>query len=435
MSSRSTAADLALSDRFFSATLAERDPEIAAAIGRELQRQRDQIELIASENIVSRAVLEAQGSVLTNKYAEGYPGRRYYGGCEFIDQAEQLAIDRAKRLFGCAFANVQPHSGSQANQAVFLACLKPGDTVMGMDLAAGGHLTHGSPVNISGKWFRVVSYGVRRDTAIIDYDQLESVARAEKPKLVIAGGSAYSRTIDFARFRRVADEVGAVLMVDMAHFAGLVAGGVFPSPLPHAHVVTTTTHKTLRGPRGGMILANDEELGKKLNSAVFPGLQGGPLEHVIAAKAVALGEALMPEFKAYARAVLENARALAASLAASGLAIVSGGTDSHLMLVDLRPKRITGKLAEAALERAGITCNKNGIPFDPEKPTVTSGIRLGSPAATTRGFGQAEFRQVGALIAEVLDGLAAKGDDNHAVEAAVRRKVGALCARFPVYPG
>ncbi len=435
MSSRSTAADLALSDRFFTASLAERDPEIAAAIGRELQRQRDQIELIASENIVSRAVLEAQGSVLTNKYAEGYPGRRYYGGCEFVDQAEQLAIDRAKRLFGCAFANVQPHSGSQANQAVFLACLKPGDTVMGMDLAAGGHLTHGSPVNISGKWFRVVSYGVRRDTAIIDYDQLESVARAEKPKLIIAGGSAYSRTIDFARFRRVADEVGAVLMVDMAHFAGLVAGGVFPSPLPHAHVVTTTTHKTLRGPRGGMILANDEELGKKLNSAVFPGLQGGPLEHVIAAKAVALGEALMPEFKAYARAVLENARALAASLAASGLAIVSGGTDSHLMLVDLRPKRITGKLAEAALERAGITCNKNGIPFDPEKPTVTSGIRLGSPAATTRGFGQAEFRQVGALIAEVLDGLAAKGDDNHAVEAAVRRKVGALCARFPVYPG
>ena len=435
MSSRSTAADLALSDRFFSATLAERDPEIAAAIGRELKRQQEQIELIASENIVSRAVLEAQGSVLTNKYAEGYPGRRYYGGCEFVDQAEQLAIDRAKRLFGCNFANVQPHSGSQANQAVFLACLKPGDTVMGMDLAAGGHLTHGSPVNISGKWFRVVSYGVTRDAALIDYDQLESVARAEKPKLIIAGGSAYSRTIDFARFRRVADAVGAVLMVDMAHFAGLVAGGVFPSPLPHAHVVTTTTHKTLRGPRGGMILSNDEELGKKLNSAVFPGLQGGPLEHVIAAKAVALGEALTPEFKAYARAVLENARALAASLAESGLAIVSGGTDSHLMLVDLRPKKLTGKLAEAALERAGITCNKNGIPFDPEKPTVTSGVRLGSPAATTRGFGQAEFRQVGALIAEVLDGLAAKGEDNHAAEAAVRRKVGALCARFPVYPG
>jgi glycine hydroxymethyltransferase len=434
MSSRTTAAELALPDRFFSASLAESDPEIAAAIGRELQRQRDQIELIASENIVSRAVLEAQGSVLTNKYAEGYPGRRYYGGCEYVDQAEQLAIDRAKKLFGCAFANVQPHSGSQANQAVFLACLKPGDTVLGMDLAAGGHLTHGSPVNISGKWFRVVSYGVRRDTALIDYDQLESVARAERPRLIIAGGSAYSRVIDFARLRRIADEIGAVLMVDMAHFAGLVAGGVFPSPLPHAHVVTTTTHKTLRGPRGGMILGNDEELGKKLNSAVFPGLQGGPLEHVIAAKAVALGEALTPAFRTYARAVLDNARALAASLAESGLAIVSGGTDSHLMLVDLRPKKLTGKLAETALERAGITCNKNGIPFDPEKPTVTSGIRLGSPAATTRGFGQAEFRQVGELIAEVLDGLAAKGDDNHAVEAAVRRKVGALCTRFPVYP-
>ena len=434
MPSRTTAADLALSNRFFSASLRESDPEIAAAIGRELQRQRDQIELIASENIVSRAVLEAQGSVLTNKYAEGYPGRRYYGGCEFVDQVEQLAVDRAKKLFGCAFANVQPHSGSQANQAVFLACLKPGDTVLGMDLAAGGHLTHGSPANISGRWFRVVSYGVRRDTALIDYDQLEQVARAEKPRLIIAGGSAYSRVIDFACFRRIADEVGALLMVDMAHFAGLVAGGVFPSPLPHAHVVTTTTHKTLRGPRGGMVLGNDEELGKKINSAVFPGLQGGPLEHVIAAKAVALGEALTPEFKAYARAVLDNARVLAASLVESGLAIVSGGTDSHLMLVDLRPKKLTGKLAEAALERAGITCNKNGIPFDPEKPTVTSGIRLGSPAATTRGFGQAEFRQVGGLIAEVLDGLAAGSEDNHAVEAAVRRKVGALCARFAVYP-
>ncbi|HWI29087.1 MAG TPA: serine hydroxymethyltransferase [Stellaceae bacterium] len=434
MPSRTTAADLALSNRFFSASLRESDPEIAAAIGRELQRQRDQIELIASENIVSRAVLEAQGSVLTNKYAEGYPGRRYYGGCEFVDQVEQLAVDRAKKLFGCAFANVQPHSGSQANQAVFLACLKPGDTVLGMDLAAGGHLTHGSPANISGRWFRVVSYGVRRDTALIDYDQLEQVARAEKPRLIIAGSSAYSRVIDFACFRRIADEVGALLMVDMAHFAGLVAGGVFPSPLPHAHVVTTTTHKTLRGPRGGMVLGNDEELGKKINSAVFPGLQGGPLEHVIAAKAVALGEALTPEFKAYARAVLDNARVLAASLVESGLAIVSGGTDSHLMLVDLRPKKLTGKLAEAALERAGITCNKNGIPFDPEKPTVTSGIRLGSPAATTRGFGQAEFRQVGGLIAEVLDGLAAGSEDNHAVEAAVRRKVGALCARFAVYP-
>jgi glycine hydroxymethyltransferase len=380
-------------------------------------------------------VLEAQGSVLTNKYAEGYPGRRYYGGCEFIDVVEQLAIDRAKRLFGCGFANVQPHSGAQANQSAFLAFLKPGDTFMGMDLAAGGHLTHGSPVNISGKWFRGVSYGVRRDTALIDYEQLESVARTQKPRLIIAGGSAYSRVIDFARFRRIADETGAVLMVDMAHFAGLVAGGVFPSPLPHAHIVTTTTHKTLRGPRGGMVLCNDEEIAKKINSAVFPGLQGGPLEHVIAAKAVALGEALQPAFKAYARAVLDNARVLAASLVERGLAIVSGGTDSHLMLVDLRPKRLTGKLAEAALERAGITCNKNGIPFDPEKPTITSGIRLGSPAATTRGLGEGEFRQLGEMIAEVLDGLAANGEDNNAVEAAARRKVSALCGRFPVYPG
>jgi glycine hydroxymethyltransferase len=435
MSSRSTAAPLALSPGFFSATLAESDPELAAAIGRELRRQQDQIELIASENIVSRAVLEAQGSVLTNKYAEGYPGRRYYGGCEFIDQVEQLAIDRAKALFGCAFANVQPHSGAQANQAAFLACLKPGDTFLGMDLAAGGHLTHGSPVNLSGKWFHPVFYGVDRDSGLIDCDAVERIARAERPKLIIAGGSAYGRIIDFARFRRIADEIGAVLMVDMAHFAGLVAAGVYPSPLPHAHVVTTTTHKTLRGPRGGMVLTNDEELGKKINSAVFPGLQGGPLEHVIAAKAVALGEALRPEFKAYARSVLDNARALAASLVDAGLAIVSGGTDSHLMLVDLRPKRLTGKLAEAALERAGITCNKNGIPFDPEKPAVTSGIRLGSPAATTRGFGEREFRQTGAMIAEVLDGLAAEGDDNQAVEAAVRRKVSALCARFPIYPG
>jgi glycine hydroxymethyltransferase len=421
-------------DRFFTAPLAERDPALAAAIAHELRRQRDQIELIASENIVSRAVLEAQGSVLTNKYAEGYPGRRYYGGCEFIDVAEQFAIDRAKALFGCAFANVQPHSGAQANQAVFLAFLKPGDTFMGMDLAAGGHLTHGSPVNVSGKWFRVVSYGVRRDDARIDYDQLGSVARAERPKLIIAGGSAYSRTIDFVRFRKIADEVGALLMVDMAHFAGLVAGGVYPSPLPHAHVVTTTTHKTLRGPRGGMILANDEEIGKKVNSAVFPGLQGGPLEHVVAAKAVALGEALQPEFKSYARAVVENARALARSLAAHGLAIVSGGTDSHLMLVDLRPKKLTGKAAEAALERAGITCNKNGIPFDPEKPAVTSGVRLGSPAGTTRGFGAAEFHEVGEMIAAVLDALAAGGEGDAAVEAGVRRKVAALCDRFPIYP-
>jgi glycine hydroxymethyltransferase len=435
MASRSLAADLVLADRFFTAPLAESDPEAASAIAKELQRQRDQIELIASENMVSRAVLEAQGSVLTNKYAEGYPGRRYYGGCEFVDVVEQLAIDRAKRLFGCGFANVQPHSGAQANQSVFLAFLKPGDTFMGMDLAAGGHLTHGSPVNISGKWFRGVSYGVRRDTALIDYEQLESVARTQKPRLIIAGGSAYSRVIDFARFRRIADETGAVLMVDMAHFAGLVAGGVFPSPLPHAHVVTTTTHKTLRGPRGGMVLCNDEEIAKKINSAVFPGLQGGPLEHVIAAKAVALGEALQPAFKAYARAVLDNARVLAASLVERGFAIVSGGTDCHLMLVDLRPKRLTGKLAEAALERAGITCNKNGIPFDPEKPTITSGIRLGSPAATTRGLGEGEFRQLGEMIAEVLDGLAANGEDNNAVEAAARRKVSALCRRFPVYPG
>jgi glycine hydroxymethyltransferase len=435
MASRSLAADLVLADRFFTAPLAESDPEAASAIAKELQRQRDQIELIASENMVSRAVLEAQGSVLTNKYAEGYPGRRYYGGCEFIDVVEQLAIDRAKQLFGCGFANVQPHSGAQANQSAFLAFLKPGDTFMGMDLAAGGHLTHGSPVNISGKWFRGVSYGVRRDTALIDYEQLESVARTQKPRLIIAGGSAYSRVIDFARFRRIADEIGAVLMVDMAHFAGLVAGGVFPSPLPHAHIVTTTTHKTLRGPRGGMVLCNDEEIAKKINSAVFPGLQGGPLEHVIAAKAVALGEALQPAFKAYARAVLDNARVLAASLVERGLAIVSGGTDSHLMLVDLRPKRLTGKLAEAALERAGITCNKNGIPFDPEKPAITSGIRLGSPAATTRGLGEGEFRQLGEMIAEVLDGLAANGEDNNAVEAAARRKVSALCGRFPVYPG
>jgi glycine hydroxymethyltransferase len=434
MSLRPSAA-LVSEDRFFNARLAEADPELAAAIAKELARQRDQIELIASENIVSRAVLEAQGSVLTNKYAEGYPGKRYYGGCEFVDIAEELAIERAKKLFDCTFANVQPHSGAQANQAVFLACLKPGDTVMGMDLAAGGHLTHGSPANISGKWFRIVSYGVTRDKALIDYDQVESVARAERPKLIIAGGSAYPRIIDFARFRRIADEVGAIFMVDMAHFAGLVAGGVYPSPLPHAHVVTTTTHKTLRGPRGGMILSNDAELGKKINSAVFPGLQGGPLMHVIAAKAVMLGEALRPDFKRYARAVLENARVLAASLVERGLAIVSGGTDSHLLLVDLRPKRLTGRVAEAALERAGITCNKNGIPFDPEKPMVTSGIRLGSPAATTRGFGQAEFRQVGEMIAEVLDGLAAgNGATNEAVEQAVRRKVAALCARFPIYP-
>jgi glycine hydroxymethyltransferase len=359
-------------DAFFAASLAERDPELAAAVGRELARQREQIELIASENIVSRAVLEAAGTVLTNKYAEGYPGKRYYGGCEFVDQAEALAIERAKRLFDCRFANVQPHSGAQANQAVFLALLKPGDTVLGMSLAAGGHLTHGAPPNLSGKWFRIVSYGVRREDSQIDYEEIERLAEVEKPKLIIAGGSGVPRIIDFARFRRIADRVGAVLMVDMAHFAGLVAGGVYPSPLPHAHVVTTTTHKTLRGPRGGMILANDEEIGKKINSAVFPGLQGGPLMHIIAAKAVMLGEALRPEFKLYARAVVDNARALADVLVRRGLAIVSGGTDSHLMLVDLRPKKLTGKAAEASLERAHMTCNKNGVPFDPEKPTVTS---------------------------------------------------------------
>ena len=423
-------------DRFFTASLADVDPELTRAIDKELGRQRSQIELIASENIVSRAVLEAQGSVLTNKYAEGYPGRRYYGGCEFVDIAEQLAIDRAKKLFECNFVNVQPHSGSQANQSVMLALLQPGDTIMGMSLAAGGHLTHGAPPNLSGKWFRAVQYGVRREDARIDYDEVERLAKAEKPKLIIAGGSAYPRIIDFPRFRQIANSVGALLMVDMAHFAGLVAGGVHPSPLPHAHVVTTTTHKTLRGPRGGMVLCNDEDIGKKINSAMFPGLQGGPLMHVIAAKAVMLGEALRPEFKTYARAVADNAKALAATLVERGLDIVSGGTDTHLMLVDVRPKKVTGKAAEIALERAGITCNKNGIPFDPEKPTVTSGVRLGSPAATTRGFGPTEFKKVGKLIAEVLDGLQANGDaGNVGVEANVKREVAALCAAFPVYPG
>ncbi|MBM3534323.1 MAG: serine hydroxymethyltransferase [Alphaproteobacteria bacterium] len=428
-----TAQPSARPDAFFTASLAQRDPELAAAVGRELGRQRDQIELIASENIVSRAVLEAAGTVLTNKYAEGYPGRRYYGGCEFVDEAETLAIERAKRLFACSFANVQPHSGAQANQAVFLALLKPGDTILGMSLAAGGHLTHGAPPNLSGKWFKVVSYGVRRDDLNIDYDEVERLAHAEKPKLIIAGGSGVPRIIDFARFRKIADSVGAHLMVDMAHFAGLVAGGAYPSPLPHAHVVTTTTHKTLRGPRGGMILANDEEIGKKLNSAVFPGLQGGPLMHVIAAKAVMLGEALRPEFKLYARAVVDNAKALAEVLVKRGLAIVTGGTDSHLMLVDLRPKKLTGKAAEASLERAYMTCNKNGIPFDTEKPTITSGIRLGTPAATTRGFGVQEFRQVGELIGDVLDRLARHPDDNGAAEAMARAEVKRLCERFPIY--
>ncbi|HEY1797408.1 MAG TPA: serine hydroxymethyltransferase [Stellaceae bacterium] len=420
---------------FFADDLVAADPELAGAIGRELDRQQSQIELIASENIVSRAVLEAQGSVLTNKYAEGYPGRRYYGGCEFVDVAERLAIDRAKQLFDCAFANVQPHAGAPANEAVYLALLQPGDTILGMSLAAGGHLTHGAPPNISGKWFKASSYGVRRDDARVDFDEVARLADEHRPKLIIAGGSAYPRIIDFARFREIADRVGAYLMVDMAHFAGLVAGKAHPSPLPHAHVVTTTTHKTLRGPRGGMILSNDEEIGKKINSAIFPGLQGGPLMHAVAAKAVAFGEALRPSFAAYAKAVVENAQTLAATLVEGGLAIVSGGTDTHLMLVDLRPMGLTGRDAEKALERAGMTCNKNGIPFDPEKPTVTSGVRLGSPAATTRGFGTAEFRQVGLWITEVLRGLAQRPDDNSACEARVRGAVKALCDRFPIYTG
>ena len=424
------------SNSFFTATLAETDPEIFGAIGKELGRQRHEIELIASENIVSRAVLEAQGSIMTNKYAEGYPGKRYYGGCQFVDIAEELAIERAKKLFSCNFANVQPNSGSQMNQAVFLALLKPGDTFMGLDLNSGGHLTHGSPVNMSGKWFNVVSYGVRRDDHLLDMDEIERLAHVHNPRLIIAGGTAYSRVWNWERFRQIADSVGAYLMVDMAHIAGLVAGGVHPSPLPHAHVVTTTTHKSLRGPRGGMVLCNDEDMAKKINSAVFPGLQGGPLMHVIAAKAVALGEALKPSFKTYAHDVVANAKALAASLQETGLDIVSGGTDNHLMLVDLRPKNATGKRAEAALGRANITCNKNGIPFDPEKPFVTSGVRLGTPAGTTRGFGQAEFREIGKLIAEVLDGLKiANSDEGNAdVEAAVQKKVIALTDRFPLYP-
>ena len=421
---------------FFTSGLSEIDPAIADAIRLELDRQREKIELIASENIVSKAVLEAQGSVLTNKYAEGYPGRRYYGGCEYVDIVETLAIERAKQLFGAAFANVQPNSGSQMNQAVFLALLQPGDKFMGLDLNAGGHLTHGSPVNVSGKWFKPVSYGVRRDDQLIDMDEVAEIARRERPKLIIAGGTAYSRIWDFAGFRRVADEIGAYLMVDMAHFAGLVAGGVHPNPVPHAHVTTTTTHKSLRGPRGGMILANDEEIAKKMNSAVFPGLQGGPLMHVIAAKAVAFHEALQPEFKSYAQSVVSNARALAASLQDAGLDIVSGGTDNHLMLVDLRPKNAKGKHAEKALDRASITCNKNGIPFDPEKPFVTSGIRLGTPAGTTRGFGEAEFREIGGLIAEVVEGLRKNGEAGDAqVEQSVARRVGELCTRFPIYPG
>jgi glycine hydroxymethyltransferase len=421
---------------YFTETLDSRDPEIFGAIRQELGRQRDEIELIASENIVSRAVLEAQGSVLTNKYAEGYPGKRYYGGCQYVDIVEDLAIERAKELFGCGFANVQPNSGSQMNQAVFLALLQPGDTFMGLDLNSGGHLTHGSPVNMSGKWFNVVSYGVRQQDQLLDMEEIRRKAHESKPKLIVAGGTAYSRVWDWAEFRKIADEVGAYLMVDMAHIAGLVAGGQHPSPLPHAHVVTTTTHKSLRGPRGGMVLTNDADIAKKINSAVFPGLQGGPLMHVIAAKAVAFGEALRPEFKDYAAQVVRNAQAMADELMKGGIDIVSGGTDNHLCLADLRPKGVTGKATEAALGRAHITCNKNGVPFDPEKPFVTSGIRLGAPAGTTRGFREAEFREIARWIVEVVDGLAANGETGNAeVEAKVKAEVEALCARFPLYQG
>ncbi len=420
---------------FFSESLVSRDPEIAAAMDKELTRQRDEIELIASENIVSRAVMEAQGGVMTNKYAEGYPGRRYYGGCQFVDIAEELAIDRARQLFNCGFANVQPNSGSQANQGVFQALLQPGDTILGMSLDAGGHLTHGARPNQSGKWFHAVQYGVRQQDNLPDYDQIAALAKEHQPKMIIAGGSAIPRVLDFAKFREIADSVGAYLLVDMAHFAGLVAAGLYPSPFPHAHVATTTTHKTLRGPRGGMILTNDEAIAKKVNSAIFPGIQGGPLMHVIAAKAVAFGEALRPEFKTYQQQVIENAQALADQLMKGGLDIVTGGTDSHVMLVDLRPKSVKGNDTEAALGRAHITCNKNGIPFDPEKPMVTSGIRLGSPAGTTRGFGEPEFRQIADWIVEVVDGLAANGPDGNAeVEAKVRGEVQTLCDRFPIYP-
>jgi glycine hydroxymethyltransferase len=421
-------------DTFFTASLAESDPELFAIIERELGRQRHEIELIASGNTVSRAVLEAAGSVMTNKYAEGYPGKRYYGGCQFVDQAEKLAIERAKKLFNCGFANVQPSSGSQMNQAVFLALLRPGDTFMGLDLNAGGHLTHGSPVNMSGKWFNVIPYGVRRDDQLLDMEQVETLANRHRPKLIIAGGTAYSRVWDFKRFRQIVDQIGAVLMVDMAHFAGLVAGGAHPSPLPHAHVVTTTTHKSLRGPRGGLILTNDPEMAKKINSAVFPGLQGGPLMHIIAAKAVAFAEALAPEFKTYAHSIVTNARVLAEALRAGGFDIVSGGTDNHLMLIDLRPKRLTGDIAETALGRANIICNKNGIPFDPERPLVTSGIRLGTPAGTTRGFGIAEFREIGRMIVAVLDGVASNGEAGNAeIESKVKAEVIGLCERFPIY--
>ncbi|HEX3442627.1 MAG TPA: serine hydroxymethyltransferase [Pseudolabrys sp.] len=419
---------------FFSSGLTDTDPALSAAIGREVERQRNEIELIASENIVSRAVLEAAGSALTNKYAEGYPSKRYYGGCQFVDEAETLAIERAKSLFGCQFANVQAHSGSQANQSVLLALAQPGDTILGLSLAAGGHLTHGAAPNLSGKWFNAVHYGVRADDQRIDMDQVAQLARQHKPSIIIAGGSAYPRIIDFAAFRAIADEVGAFLMVDMAHFAGLVAGGVHPSPLPHADVVTTTTHKTLRGPRGGMVLTNDEAIAKRINSAIFPGLQGGPLMHVIAAKAAAFGEALRPSFQTYARAVVENCKAMGEVLRASGYDLVTGGTDTHLILLDLRPKKLTGNVAEKSLGRANITCNKNGIPFDPEKPTVTSGVRLGTPAGTTRGFGVAEFREIGRMIATVLEGLAENGEAGNAeIEAAVKAQALRLCERFPIY--
>ena len=430
----SAVTSLPLFPKFFSNSVAQTDPELAAAIGHELGRQQGEIELIASENIVSQAVLEAQGSVLTNKYAEGYPGRRYYGGCQYVDVAETLAIERAKQLFGVGFANVQPNSGSQANQGVYQALIQPGDTILGMSLDAGGHLTHGAKPNQSGKWFNAIQYGVRQQDGRVDMDQVRQLAHEHHPKMIVAGFSAYSRVMDWAAFRAIADEVGAILFVDMAHVAGLVAGGVYPSPFPHAHVATTTTHKTLRGPRGGLILTDDEAIAKKINSAIFPGIQGGPLMHVIAAKAVAFKEALDPSFKAYAAQVVANARILADTLVKGGVDIVTGGTDNHLMLVDLRPKGLTGKATEAALERAGITCNKNAVPFDPEKPAITSGVRLGTPAGTSRGFGEAEFQQIGELIIEVLDGLNANGEDNNgAVEAQVRGKVKTLTDRFPIY--
>ncbi len=427
--------DISMNNSFFTAPLSQVDPEVFSTIGKELERQQNQIELIASENIVSKAVLQAQGSVLTNKYAEGYPGKRYYQGCEFVDITEQLAIDRAKKLFGCGFANVQPNSGSQANQGVYFALLQPGDTILGMSLASGGHLTHGAAPNQSGKWFNAIQYGVKKEDGLIDYAEVEALALEHKPKMIVCGASAYPRAIDFAKFREIADKVGAILFADIAHYAGLVAGGSYPSPFPHAHVATTTTHKTLRGPRGGMIMTNDEAISKKINSSIFPGIQGGPLEHVIAGKAVAFGEALKPEFKQYAKDIVANAKILAETLIAGGLDIVSGGTDSHIVLVDLRPKNLTGKVVDLALEHAGITCNKNAVPYDPAPPMVTSGIRLGTPAGTTRGFGAAEWKHIGELILEVVDGLAANGEDgNAAVEQAVRAKVKALCDRFPIYP-